>query len=234
MKHGGGKRCESEDNGERYCESHAQHTAEDDKKRYCLHCLLSNHVSGDVTERMRRCVRKEIYVLADLERRLPWLEKMVVRVQWDLGTDGGCKGERPDWLLDFGAYVLIIEVDEGQHLQNCVSSEKLKMNHIWEQLGCRPMGYVRVNTDTYTDSAGVKHPGAFRRFLNPHGEPRLTSADNGEFEARMDDLQATVEAMVEHREEDVKFLCYSPENMYEADAADPELVAALAGLDVSA
>ena len=219
------KKCASAD-----CDSYAKHRAEDDGKRYCLHCILTQHTPADIAARMKRCVRKEIYVLAELERRLPWLQTVAERIQWDVGVDGGCTGNRPDMLLHFGSYVLIIEVDERQHGSYCLSGEKKRMQELWQELGCPPLGHIRFNPDAYTDASGVKHKGVFTQYSASNKEPRLKAAEDGEFGERIDRLQAVVEDMIERRVEGNEFLFYTPEKEYDVDSPDPELADEIAAL----
>ena len=220
--------CASKD-----CDTRGKYKAEDDGKRYCLHCILTEHALGDVVKRMRNCVRKEIYILAELERRLPWLPTVAEKIQWDVGVNGTCSGNRPDLLLHFGSYVLIIEVDERQHGSYCVSGEKKRMQELWEELGCPPMGHIRFNPDTYTDSSGVKHKGIFTKYKATNQEPRLRAAEDGEFVPRIDVLQAVVERMIEGKIEGKEFLFYTPEKEYDPDSPDDDLPESLAGLTVS-
>ena len=200
-----------------HCDSNAWYKNEDDSNYYCLDCLLSIKPNDN---RLKNFVRKEIYVLAELERRLPWLQSSAVTFLWDMGVDGTCKGRRPDLLCDFGSYVLIIEVDEDQHLGNCVSSEKAKMNYIWEQLGNRPMGFIRFNPDAYTDDMGETHKSAFVNYKVSNGERRVRATYCGEFEQRMECFTNKVEEMVINEIEKVEFLYYDTKNMYEADSPD--------------
>ena len=159
-------------------------------------------------------------MLAELERLIPWLQTRAVTIQWDTGVDGRCKGKRPDLLCDFGSYVLILEVDENQHLQNCQSSEKAKMNEIWDQLDHKPLGYVRFNPDEYTDSDGVMQPSAFVTYRVSTGEKRVKATNSGQFEERMGRLAEVVEDMVNNEVVGVQFLYYDASNTYQADSAD--------------
>ena len=224
------KNCTSD-----WCDSRGRYKNEEDGNYYCIDCLLS--IKPD-DSRLRTCVRKEFYVLAELERRLPWLQESAVKVVWDSGiaaatndlisdenfvlkyTPGSCVGFRPDLLCDFGSYVLVIEIDENQHLRNCVSSEKQKMNSIWEQLGNKPICFIRFNPDEYIDDDGVKHASTFKTHRVNSGEKRVRATHAGEFEERMSHLVEVVSHVVENQIEGIQFLYYDSSNMYEADSPD--------------
>jgi len=137
-----------------------------------------------------------------------------------MGVDGTCKGKRPDLLCDFGSYVLIIEIDEHQHLRNCVSSEKAKMNEIWEQLGNKPIGFLRFNLDEYTDENDVKHPSMFVTYRVSNGERRVKARDTCEFEERTTKLVEMVENMISNEIEGVQFMYYDTTNIYDVDSPD--------------
>ena len=232
VKHGADvrKECHSE-----WCESNAYYKNEEDGNYYCLDCLLS--IKPD-DPRLKTCVRKEFYVLAELERKLPWLQESSVKVVWDSGiaaaTDdlisdenfvlqykpGACSGKRPDLLCDFGGFILVIEIDENQHLRNCVSSEKQKMNEIWEQLGNKPIAFIRFNPDEYIDDDGVKHASTFKTYRVCNGEKRVRATHTGEFEERMTHFAEVVSHVVENQVQGVQFLYYDSTNTYEADSPD--------------
>lgn len=61
----------------------------------------------------------------------------------------GCSRRRPDILLDLGYQVIIIEVDENQHIDYDTSCEKKRINEIYTDLGDRPIVFIRFNPDEY-------------------------------------------------------------------------------------
>ncbi len=64
---------------------------------------------------------------------------------------------RPDFLIDFGSYVLIIEVDEDQHRSRSYTQEceARRVNEIFTTLGDRHIVFIRFNPDTYVQSDGT-------------------------------------------------------------------------------
>jgi hypothetical protein len=55
---------------------------------------------------------------------------------------------RPDLLLDFGDFILIIEVDENQHIDD-ISCENKRTMEISRDLGHRNIVFIRFNPDDY-------------------------------------------------------------------------------------
>ncbi len=76
----------------------------------------------------------------------------------DKKINGGCSNRRPDGLIDLYTHCLVIEIDEGQHIN--YSCENKRTMEIFQDLGCRPVVYIRLNPDSYT-TGDKKHKSAF-------------------------------------------------------------------------
>jgi hypothetical protein len=68
----------------------------------------------------------------------------------------GCSKRRPDLLLDMGSHVIIIEIDENQHNHYDCSCENKRLMEISQDVGHRPIVFIRFNPDDYIDSNGKK------------------------------------------------------------------------------
>lgn len=84
-------------------------------------------------------------------------------------TFGGCCKRRPDALVDFGEWVLIVEVDENKH--QGYSCEERRELEILETLG-RPVYFLRFNPDhkrawkrTKSGVLTMNHPRTWERML---------------------------------------------------------------------
>ena len=64
-------------------------------------------------------------------------------------VNGGCSKRRPDLLLDLGYQILIIEVDENQHIDYDCSCENKRIMELSQDLGYRPIILIRFNPDNY-------------------------------------------------------------------------------------
>jgi hypothetical protein len=189
-------KCESE-----WCDSYARY--KHDGRHYCLECILR---VDPMSDKLTTYVRKEIYVLAELQRRVP--ELFDSKITWDCPISGGCSKRRPDLCCDWGEYVLIVELDEFGHEHYCAKGEMKRLNEIWSDLDCRPMGVVRLNPDEYVDSGGETVKGMFRCYRLNTGERRLKGR-GGEFEKRMNLLEATVRRFIEEKNEEIEYLYYT-------------------------
>jgi hypothetical protein len=61
----------------------------------------------------------------------------------------GCSGRRPDFLIERYTHTIIIECDEDQH--SGYSCENKRTMEIFQDLGSRPIVFIRFNPDKYDD-----------------------------------------------------------------------------------
>lgn len=53
-------------------------------------------------------------------------------------------------MLDLGYQIIIVEVDENQHVDYDTTCEKQRINDLYSDLGDRPIVFIRFNPDEYT------------------------------------------------------------------------------------
>jgi hypothetical protein len=77
---------------------------------------------------------------------------------WNLDKkiEDGCSKRRPDLMCDLGYQVIIVEVDENQHTDYDCSCENKRLMEISQDLGHRPIIFIRFNPDHYINSNGEK------------------------------------------------------------------------------
>jgi hypothetical protein len=97
-------------------------------------------------ERAKLKVRKEHHVIADIQRRLPWLPERAEQVVWDCPVPGGCTLKRPDMLYRFGDRYVQLEVDENGHEDKSCADEDTRLELIAADVGL-PGLVVRINPD---------------------------------------------------------------------------------------
>jgi hypothetical protein len=142
--------------------------------KLCTNCY--NHtVLGDA--KPKTMVRKEQFVLAEVQRQLPELEDFFVL--WDCPIDGGCSNKRPDMLFDFKIGCLVIEIDEDAHRYEDLTCRNKRMCEIFEDLAERPIVFIRFNPDKY----GTRSP-MFRMTAKTH----QLKCNETEFQFRMEKL----------------------------------------------
>ena len=67
----------------------------------------------------------------------------------DKRIQNGCSKRRPDLLLDLGYQVIIIEVDENQHIDYDCSCENKRIMELSQDLGHTSIIFIRFNPDDY-------------------------------------------------------------------------------------
>ena len=60
-----------------------------------------------------------------------------------------CSKRRPDLFLDLGYQILIIEIDENQHLDYDCSCENKRIMELSQDVGHKPIVFIRFNPDEY-------------------------------------------------------------------------------------
>ena len=56
---------------------------------------------------------------------------------------------RPDLLLDLGYQILIVEIDENQHIDYDYSCENKRIMELSQDTGHRPIIFIRFNQDRW-------------------------------------------------------------------------------------
>ncbi len=86
------------------------------------------------------------------------LKELYPDLTLDKTVSGGCSKRRPDGHIELFTHGIIIEIDENQHAG--YSCENKRTMEIFQDLGSRPLIFIRLNPDSYTID-GKKHLSAF-------------------------------------------------------------------------
>jgi hypothetical protein len=111
---------------------------------YCLRCFIYLFPDKPV---VRNYKTKEFAVVEFIKNNFSeftWIHDKVVA--------DGCSRKRPDLILDLGYQVIIIEVDENQHVNYGSSCETKRMMILSQDVGHRPLIFIRFNPDDYFES----------------------------------------------------------------------------------
>jgi len=110
---------------------------------YCLRCHIHLFPDKPVS---RNYKTKEFAVVEFVKNKFEnysWItDKMV---------SDGCSKKRPDLLLDLGYQVIIIEIDEKQHIDYDCSCENKRIMELSQDLAHRPIVFIRFNPDEYNN-----------------------------------------------------------------------------------
>ncbi len=106
---------------------------------------------------------------------------------------GGCSKRRPDGLLEFDGFSIIIEIDENAHKSYEDICENKRLMEIYKDLGFRPLRVIRFNPDSYTNSNGEKIKSIFS--IDKESK-KLKVKSKKELESRVSILLETIEKAI--------------------------------------
>ena len=110
---------------------------------YCLFCYINIFPDKPVS---RNYKTKEFAVVEFV--KTSYLDSTWIA---DKSISDGCSRRRPDLLLDLGYQIIIIEIDENQHVDYDCSCENKRIMELSQDLGHRPIIFIRFNPDDYRE-----------------------------------------------------------------------------------
>ena len=108
---------------------------------YCLFCYIHLFPDKPVS---RNYKTKEYSVVEYIKTKFPSLNWIADKI-----INGGCSKRRPDLLLDLLYQIVIVEVDENQHIDYDCSCQNKRIMELSQDLGHRPIIFIRFNPDDY-------------------------------------------------------------------------------------
>jgi hypothetical protein len=114
---------------------------------YCLFCYMNLFPDKPLS---RNYKTKEYAVIEYIKTKFPdynWISDKII--------SGGFSKRRPDLLLDLIYQIVIIEVDENQHIDYDCSCENKRIMELSQDVRHRPIIFIRFNPDDY-EKNGIK------------------------------------------------------------------------------
>ena len=111
----------------------------------------------------------------------------------------GCSKRRPDLLLDMGTHIIIIEIDENKHTSYDCSCENKRLMELSQDVGHRPIVFIRFNPDAYTDITGNKISSCWK--INSSGMMSLVTRKLLEWEERIKTLKTQIQYWIDNSSE---------------------------------
>jgi len=149
---------------------------------YCLRCFIYLFPDKPV---VRNYKTKEFAVVEFIKNHFSEFSWSHDRTILD-----GCSRKRPDLILDLGYQVIIIEVDENQHTDYDCSCENKRMMILSQDVGHRPLIFIRFNPDDYFESE-KKITSCWGN--NKQGICCVKKTKQKEWQTRLDALKSQVE-----------------------------------------
>ena len=150
---------------------------------YCLPCCI--HYCPEI-QVSRNFKTKENDVVQRVLEKYPdfnWIA--------DKKIQDGCSKRRPDLLLDFGSHVIIVEVDENKHTTYDCSCQNKRLMEISQDIGHKPVVFIRFNPDAYMNQEGKKVTSCWR--INGYGVLDISKSKRDEWLTRIDMLLQQLE-----------------------------------------
>jgi hypothetical protein len=148
---------------------------------YCLFCYINMFPDKPVS----RNYKTKEYAVVD------FVKKMFPNFHWivDKIVNGGCSRRRPDLLLDLGYQIIIIEIDENQHIDYDCSCENKRIMELSQDLEHRPIVFIRFNPDEYIKN-GTNVTSCWG--INKKGICVVKKSKNSEWEQRLNLLEEQI------------------------------------------
>ncbi len=115
---------------------------------YCLSCCVNLFPEIEVSRNYKTKEKAVAEKILEFFPNFTWY--------MDKRIEDGCSKRRPDFLLDMGTHIIIIEVDENQHTEYDCSCENKRLMEISQDLSHRPIVFIRFNPDGYVNHNGTK------------------------------------------------------------------------------
>lgn len=110
-------------------------------KGHCLRCFIHHFPDEPISKNYKT---KELSVVDFVKKAFPdWTYNCDKKIQ------DGCSKRRPDIFVDFGEFVMIVEIDEGEHCRYENICENKRIMELSQDIGHRPMVIIRFNPDDY-------------------------------------------------------------------------------------
>ena len=158
---------------------------------YCLPCCVQACPEIEVS---RNYKTKEKYIVDRIKETFPnftWVA--------DKRVQGGCSLRRPDLLLDMGSHIIIVEVDENQHIDYDCSCENKRLMQISNDVGHRPIVFIRFNPDSYINQHNILIKSCWK--LNKLGVMTIIKLKEKEWEERIENLKTHIQYWINNTTE---------------------------------
>lgn len=120
------------------------------------------------------------------------LAKLYPNAILDKRVEGGCSKRRPDCMIERYSHVIIIEIDEAQHMGYDSTCEIQRINDLYTDLGDRNIVFIRLNPDGYK-IGGVRKRGVFTLSKKTNGLIINPTEFKRRFETLVENIQQALE-----------------------------------------
>jgi hypothetical protein len=163
------------------CPSFKYYYDETTNSRYCYRCFLFTFPDANKDKKFKV---KEHHVRDFLEDTYP-----IVTMIFDKTINGGCSLKRPDVMIDMYTHTILVEIDEDQHKSYDQLCDNKRTMELFNDLGNRPIVFIRFNPDDYICSSGKRHSSCFAA----HKLLGVQCIDNEQFSQRLQCMKTVID-----------------------------------------
>jgi hypothetical protein len=156
---------------------------------YCSFCFL--YLFPEKPQ-ARNYKTKEAAVIEHIKSKFP-----DVTLITDRHVQAGCSNRRPDLLLDLGYQIIIVEVDENQHIDFDCSCENKRLMEISQYVGHRNIVFIRFNPDQYIDKDNTKISSCWT--MNKQGILEVNKNNSKRWNDRLKSLTSQVKYWINNK-----------------------------------
>jgi hypothetical protein len=153
-------------------------------KGYCFRCFLYTFPDIPVSRNYKTKETATANFVTEQFQNFTW--------NIDKKVEDGCSRKRPDLMCDLGYQVLIVEVDENQHETYDCSCENKRIMQISQDIGHRPLIFIRFNPDDYLDCSGNNVSSCWTKTSKTE-IIKIKNDKINEWNTRLDILKQTIE-----------------------------------------
>jgi uncharacterized C2H2 Zn-finger protein len=179
--------------GRSLCKSEWCETTRNNKyDGYCAYCYVNLYPNKIIAKNYKT---KELNVVDNVKKYYPdftWIT--------DKKIQDGCSKRRPDMLLDLGTHIIIVEVDENAHTDYDCSCETKRLMELSEDVGHRPIVFIRFNPDKYVDRTGEVVKSCWK-INKTSGILQINSNKENEWEERITALNDQIQYWIDNPSE---------------------------------
>ena len=150
---------------------------------YCMYCFVNTFPDKKVSRNYKTKEKATTDFILSQYPTIDWIS--------DKRVQDGCSRRRPDLFLDLGYQIIIIEVDENQHIDYDCSCENKRLMELSQDVGHRPIIFIRFNPDEYNDITSCWG-------INKQGIAIVKKSKIKEWEERLTTLKTQIDYWLEN------------------------------------
>lgn len=155
---------------------------------YCLPCCIQVCPEIKVSRNYKTKEKDVIDRIKDAFPNFTWIADKKIK--------DGCSKRRPDLFLDMGLHIIIVEVDENQHSDYDCSCEHKRLMEISQDVGHRPIVFIRFNPDAYKNADDVLVKSCWK--LNKIGVMSIVKTKENEWIERINALKNQIQYWIDN------------------------------------